>query len=88
MRRGFAGSRRCEAAGRSDDLIAKSLNLFFRNKDDILRQSRLWGSADLESLSRDLLAADAACKTTGAPDTLIAERLTLTIAAKARRLGG
>ena len=34
-----------------------------------------------------VLGADKACKTAGAPDHLIAERLALTIAGRARRLG-
>jgi DNA polymerase-3 subunit delta len=34
-----------------------------------------------------VLEADRACKTTGFPDALVAERLTLQIAGRARRLG-
>jgi DNA polymerase-3 subunit delta len=34
-----------------------------------------------------VLAADRACKSAGAPDQLIAQRLALTIAGRARRLG-
>jgi DNA polymerase-3 subunit delta len=34
-----------------------------------------------------LLAADRACKTTGSPDRLIAERLALAVASRAKRLG-
>ena len=35
----------------------------------------------------EVLAADLACKTAGSPDHLLAERLALTIAGRARRLG-
>jgi DNA polymerase-3 subunit delta len=38
-------------------------------------------------LQSEILAADRACKQTGSPDRLIAERLALTIAGRARRLG-
>jgi DNA polymerase-3 subunit delta len=48
---------------------------------------RAWKLSDLDTLQPDLLEADRACKTTGYPDGLIAERLALTIAARARRLG-
>jgi DNA polymerase-3 subunit delta len=34
-----------------------------------------------------VLAADKACKTAGSPDQLIAQRLALTIAGRARRMG-
>ena len=37
--------------------------------------------------SNVVLAADRACKTTGSPDRLIAERLALTVAGRAKRLG-
>jgi DNA polymerase-3 subunit delta len=43
--------------------------------------------AELEALSTDLLEADYACKQTGSPDHLISERLALSIAGRARRLG-
>jgi len=35
----------------------------------------------------EILNADRACKTAGSPDSLIVERLALTIAGRARRLG-
>ena len=41
----------------------------------------------IDEIQAELLAADRACKTAGAPDQLIAERLALTIAGRARRLG-
>ena len=40
-----------------------------------------------DALNAEVLSADRACKQTGSPDELIAERLTLSIAGKARRLG-
>ena len=52
-----------------------------------LRQARAWTLAHLDELQPDVLEADRACKTTGSPDSLIAERLILTIAGRARRLG-
>jgi DNA polymerase-3 subunit delta len=66
---------------------AKQAGVFWKNEREFLRQARAWDLAQLDDLQPDLLAADRACKTTGSPDALIAERLALAIAAKARRLG-
>ena len=52
-----------------------------------LRQARAWNLEELDRIQPEVLAADRACKTTGSPDHLIAERLALTIASRARRLG-
>ena len=54
---------------------------------EVLRQARAWSLDALDVLQPEVLAADRACKTTGSPDGLIAERLALTIAGRARRLG-
>jgi DNA polymerase-3 subunit delta len=53
----------------------------------MLRQARAWSFAELDRLAAELLDADRACKQTGSPDRLIAERLALAIAGRARRLG-
>jgi DNA polymerase-3 subunit delta len=66
---------------------AKSSGIFWRNEREFLRQARAWTLDHLDSLQPDLLDADKACKTTGSPDGLIAERLVLSIAGRARRLG-
>jgi len=66
---------------------AKSAGVFWKNEKEFLRQARAWDLAELDALQPELMAADRACKQTGAPDQLIAERLALAIAAKAKRLG-
>ena len=66
---------------------AKSVGVFWKQEREFLRQLRAWKMPDLEGLTTDLLEADRACKTTGSPDHLIAERLAMTVAARARRLG-
>ncbi|HTX48923.1 MAG TPA: DNA polymerase III subunit delta [Caulobacteraceae bacterium] len=66
---------------------AKAAGVFWKNEREFLRQARAWDLPQLDALQPELLAADRACKTTGSPDQLIAERLALAIAAKARRLG-
>jgi len=48
---------------------------------------RNWSLDELDRLQPEVLAADRACKTAGSPDRLIAERLALTVAGRARRLG-
>jgi len=65
---------------------AKASGVFWKNEKEFLRQARGWSLSDLDLVQGELLAADKACKTRGAPDHLIAERLALQIAAKARRL--
>jgi DNA polymerase-3 subunit delta len=66
---------------------AKASGVFWKHEREFLRQARAWSLDALESLQTELLNADRACKTTGSPDQLIAERLALTIAGRARRLG-
>jgi DNA polymerase-3 subunit delta len=82
--------RRALTLARNDaDLAAaaKASGVFWRNEREFLRQARAWSLDQLDTLQPDILAADLACKQTGSPDLLIAERLALTIAGKARRLG-
>ena len=66
---------------------AKASGVFWKNEREFLRQARAWSLETLDALQPELLAADRACKTTGSPDRLLAERLALTIAARARRMG-
>jgi DNA polymerase-3 subunit delta len=66
---------------------AKATGVFWKNEREFLRQLRLWKLAELEALSKEMLEADYACKQTGSPDHLISERLALSIAGRARRLG-
>jgi DNA polymerase-3 subunit delta len=66
---------------------AKASGVFWKNEKEFLRQARAWTLPLIDDVQAELLAADRACKTSGAPDQLIAERLALTIAGRARRLG-
>lgn len=66
---------------------AKASGVFWKNEREMLRQARAWTLEHLLALHPEVLAADMACKTAGAPDSLLAERLALTIAGRARRLG-
>jgi DNA polymerase-3 subunit delta len=74
-------------AGAGLQEAAKASGVFWKQEKEFLRQARSWKLSDLDILQADLLHADLACKQTGSPDRLIAERLALTIAGKARRLG-
>ncbi len=74
-------------AGAEPASAAKQCGVFWKQEREFLRQLRVWRMADLETLAGELMGADRACKTTGSPDHLIAERLALTVAGKARRLG-
>lgn len=66
---------------------AKASGVFWKGEREFLRQARVWTLERLDTLSAELLEADVACKTTGSPDSLIAERAALSIAGQATRLG-
>jgi DNA polymerase-3 subunit delta len=66
---------------------AKSAGVFWKQEREFLRQARAWTLHELDQIQPDVLEADKACKTAQSPDALIAERLLLGIALKARRLG-
>jgi DNA polymerase-3 subunit delta len=73
--------------GASLQEAAKASGVFWKNEREFLRQARAWTLPHLDQLQPEVLNADRACKSAGSPDALIAERLALTIAGKARRLG-
>lgn len=66
---------------------AKASGVFWKNEREFLRQARAWSLDELDRLQPQILNADRACKSTGAPDHLIAERLAMTVAGRAKRLG-
>lgn len=66
---------------------AKASGVFWKQEREFLRQARTWTLPELDRIQPEILAADRACKTTGSPDRLIAERLALTVAGRAKRLG-
>jgi DNA polymerase-3 subunit delta len=66
---------------------AKAAGVFWKNEREFLRQARAWTMDSLDSLQPEVLEADRSCKRTGWPDALISERLAMTVAARARRLG-
>ncbi|MHB8285370.1 MAG: DNA polymerase III subunit delta, partial [Caulobacteraceae bacterium] len=74
-------------AGAGAQEAAKATGVFWKQEREFLRQLKSWKLADFDRLQPDVLEADRACKSAGAPDNLITERLALTIAARARRLG-
>ena len=66
---------------------AKAAGVFWKQEREFLRQARAWTLDELDRIQPQVLDADRMCKTAGAPDHLIAERLALTVASRARRLG-
>ncbi len=76
-----------QAKGTDAQMAAKQVGVFWKNEKEFLRQLRAWSPAVLDVLQPELFEADRACKQTGSPDGLIAERMALSIAARARRLG-
>ncbi len=66
---------------------AKSAGVFWKQEREFTRQMKSWSLDELDRLQAEVLDADRACKSSGAPDHLISERLALSIAGRARRLG-
>lgn len=66
---------------------AKAAGVFWKQEAEMLRQARAWRLDALDAVQDSVNVADVASKSTGLPDQLIAERLLLEIAARARRLG-
>jgi len=66
---------------------AKVSGVFWKQEREFLRQARSWTLEELDRIQPEFLNADRLCKTTGSPDQLIAERLALAVAGRARRLG-
>jgi DNA polymerase-3 subunit delta len=66
---------------------AKASGVFWKQEREFLRQARSWSLEELDRIQPEVLNADRACKQAGSPDQLIAERLALTVAGRARRLG-
>jgi len=66
---------------------AKAAGVFWKQEAEMLRQARSWRLEALDEVLDSINTADVATKTTGMPDQLIAERLLLEIAGRARRLG-
>jgi DNA polymerase-3 subunit delta len=74
-------------AGAGLQEAAKASGVFWKQEREFLRQARTWTLDELDRIQPEVLAADKACKTAGSPDQLIAQRLALTIAGRARRMG-
>ena len=74
-------------AGAGLQEAAKAAGVFWKNEREFLRQARSWSLETLETLHPQVLDADRACKRAGSPDGLIAERLAMSVAARAKRLG-
>jgi DNA polymerase III subunit delta len=66
---------------------AKAAGVFWKQEREFLRQARTWTLEELDRIQPEVLNADRLCKTAGSPDQLIAERLALQVAGRARRLG-
>jgi DNA polymerase-3 subunit delta len=74
-------------AGAGPQEAAKASGVFWKQEREFLRQIRAWNLDELDRIQPQILDADRACKTAGSPDRLIAERLALTVAGRAKRLG-
>lgn len=76
-----------QASGAGAKEAAKAAGVFWKQEAEMLRQARNWSLLALDETLDSINTADVATKTTGSPDHLIAERLLLEIAGRARRLG-
>ena len=75
------------ASGAGLQAAAKAAGVFWKHEREFLRQAQTWNLAELATVQGEILTADRACKQTGSPDRLLAERLALRISLRARRLG-
>ncbi len=76
-----------QAAGAGSKEAAKAAGVFWKQEGEMLRQARAWRLEELDVVQDSVNTADVATKTTGMPEHLIAERLLLEIAARAKRMG-
>ena len=76
-----------QKSGAGLEQAAKSAGVFWKNEREFLRQARAWSLDTLDAVQPTVLDADRHCKRTGSPDDLIAERLAMSVAARAKRLG-
>ena len=76
-----------QSSGAGSKEAAKAAGVFWKQEAEMLRQARAWRLEALDAVQDSVNVADVASKSTGLPDQLIAERLLLEIAARARRLG-
>jgi DNA polymerase-3 subunit delta len=74
-------------AGASLPEAVKAAQVFWKAEREVSRQCRVWTLVEIDEAQPELLLADVACKQTGSPDELIAERVALAMAGRARRLG-
>lgn len=74
-------------AGASVPEAVKAAQVFWKAEREVSRQCRVWTLVEIDEAQPELLLADMACKQTGSPDELIAERVALAMAGRARRLG-
>ena len=66
---------------------SKAAGIFWKQEAEMLRQVKGWRDEVLGPIAIELIDTDRLTKTTGMPDALIAERLYLSIASRAKRLG-
>ena len=66
---------------------AKSAGVFWKQEREFLRQARAWTLHERDLVQPDVAETDRACNQAGAPDLLLAERLLMSVALRARRLG-
>ncbi|MBD7942182.1 DNA polymerase III subunit delta [Brevundimonas guildfordensis] len=76
-----------QANGAGAKEAAKSAGVFWKQEAEMLRQARGWRLDLLDEVMDSVNTADVMTKTTGMPEALIAERLLLEIAARAKRMG-
>ena len=76
-----------QSTGAGAKEAAKAAGVFWKQEAEMLRQARAWRLDDLDRVLESVNTADLTTRTTGMPEALIAERLLLEIAARARRMG-
>jgi DNA polymerase-3 subunit delta len=65
----------------------KAARVFWKQEREFQRQCQAWSDNRLMDIQAEIYEADRQCRTTGQPQQLLAERMLLSIAGKAKRLG-
>jgi DNA polymerase-3 subunit delta len=76
-----------QRSGAGPQAAVRAAGIFWKSEREFMRQARAWSLDELGPVQAAVLAAERQCKLAGSPDTLLVERLAITIADRARRLG-
>lgn len=75
------------SGGAAPGSALKSVGVFWKQEREVMEQLKVWRPSDLALSRRELLEADLACKSAGAPDELLSHNAAFRIARRANQRG-